>query len=147
VPLIAHLPNGDKVQSTHTCTLDLSDLSAGARAAHVVPDLASHLLLSVVVFCNTGCKVTFTKLNCIISNRGHSIICGNKCTCMGLWMVPLTKNAGNQAANPSATTNHAPLFTPSTAALTANIDATSSAAKYARYIHQIMCSPPASTLL
>jgi hypothetical protein len=31
--------------------------------------------------------------------------------------------------------------------LAANVDATSSAAKYARYIHQIMCSPPASSLL
>jgi hypothetical protein len=31
--------------------------------------------------------------------------------------------------------------------LAANIDATSSATKYARYIHQIMCSPPGSTLL
>jgi hypothetical protein len=62
-------------------------------------------------------------------------------------MVPLTRNAGNQAASLSATTNHAPLFTPSTAALATNVDATSSAAKYARYIHQIMCSLPASTLL
>ena len=30
VPLIARLPNGDKVQSTHTCTLDLPDLPADA---------------------------------------------------------------------------------------------------------------------
>jgi hypothetical protein len=33
VPLIAHLPNSDKVQPTHTCTLDLPDLLAGTRAA------------------------------------------------------------------------------------------------------------------
>jgi hypothetical protein len=62
-------------------------------------------------------------------------------------MVPLTKNAGDQAARPSATPNHAPLITPPTAALAANFDTTSSTAKYARYIHQIMCSLPASTLL
>jgi hypothetical protein len=43
--------------------------------------------------------------------------------------------------------SHAPLRTSSTATVAANIDATSSAAKYARYIHQNMCSPPASTLL
>jgi hypothetical protein len=30
VPLIARRPNGDKVQSTHTCTLDLPELPAGA---------------------------------------------------------------------------------------------------------------------
>jgi hypothetical protein len=61
-------------------------------------------------------------------------------------MVPLT-NPRVQETSPSATTNHAPLHISSTAAVAANIDATSFAAKYARYIHQIMCSPPASTLL
>jgi hypothetical protein len=39
-----------------------------------------------------------------------------------------------------------PTATP-TFAITANVDATSSAAKYARYIHQCMCSPPSATLL
>jgi hypothetical protein len=97
--------------------------------------------------CNAGCTVTFTKINCTISYRDRIIICGNKCTRTGLWMVPLTKNTDHQAASPSATTNHAPLFTPSTAALVANIDAISSAAKYAHYIHQIMYSPPVSSLL
>jgi hypothetical protein len=62
-------------------------------------------------------------------------------------MVPLTKNVGDQATSPSATTNHAPLITPSTATVAANVDATTSAAKYAHFIHQIMCSPPASALL
>jgi hypothetical protein len=61
-------------------------------------------------------------------------------------MVPLT-NPSVQAVSPSASTNHAPLWISSTNAVTTNIDATSSAAKYACYIHQIMCSLPASTLL
>jgi hypothetical protein len=95
---------------------------------------------------NAGCTVTFTKINCTISYRGRTIICGNKCTRMGLWMIPFT-NPGVQATSPSATTTHAPLRISSTAAVTANIDAMSSTAKYARYIHQIMCSPLASTLL
>jgi hypothetical protein len=62
-------------------------------------------------------------------------------------MIPLTKNARIHATSSSATTNHALLLTPFTAAVAANIDTTSSAAKYACYIHQIMCSLPASTLL
>jgi hypothetical protein len=95
VPLIARPPNGDKVQPTHTCTLDLPDLLAGARSAHVIPSLVSHLLLSVVTMCNAGCTVTFTKINCTISYHGCTIICGHKCTRTGLWMVPLTKNAGD----------------------------------------------------
>jgi hypothetical protein len=77
--------------------------------------------------------------------RPHHIY-GNKCIRMSLWMVPLTK-VGVQATSPSATTNHAPIRESSTAAVAANIDATSSTTKYARYIHQIMCSLPASTLL
>ena len=32
-------------------------------------------------------------------------------------------------------------------AIAANVDATSSAAEYARYIHQCICSPPSATLL
>jgi hypothetical protein len=96
--------------------------------------------------CNAGCTVTFTKINCTISYPGRTIICENKCTRMGLWMVPL-KNPSVQATSPSATTTHPPISTSSTAAVAANIDAMSSAAKYARYIHRIMCSPLASTLL
>jgi hypothetical protein len=146
LPLIAYLPNGDKVQLSHTCTLDLPDLPAGARAAHVIPGLASHSSLSVITICNAGYTVTFTKINCTISYRGRTIICGNKCTRTGLWMVLLT-NPGVQATSPSATTTHAPLRISSTAVVAAIIDTTSSAVKYACYIHQIMCSSLASTLL
>jgi hypothetical protein len=84
VPLIACLPNCNKMQLAHTCTLDLPDLLAGAQAAHVIPGLGSYLLLSVVTMCNAGCTVTFTKINCTISYHGCTIICGNKCTCTGL---------------------------------------------------------------
>jgi hypothetical protein len=146
VLLIARLPNGDKVQSTHTCTLDLPALPVGTRAAHIIPGLASHSLLSIVTMCNAGCVVTFTNINCTIAYRGRTIICGHKCICTGLWMVPL-KETNAQAANPpisSAPTT--PTATP-TFAIAANVDAISSTAKYAHYIHQCMCSPPSATLL
>ena len=141
VPLIARLPNGDKVQSTHTCTLDLPNLPPGARAAHIIPGLASHSLLSVVTMCNAGCTVTFTKINCTITYRGRVIICGHKCTRTGLWMVPITNCSGIQAPSPTP-----PPAAPTTA-IAANVNATSSAAEYARYIHQCLCSPPTPTLL
>jgi hypothetical protein len=96
--------------------------------------------------CNAECTVTFTKINCTISYCGRTIICGNKCTCTGLWMVPL-KNLNVQATSPLATTTHPPLNISSTTAVATNIDATSFAAKYAHYIHQIMCFLPAPTLL
>ena len=123
MPLIAPFSNGDKVQSTHTCTLDLPNLSPDARAAHIIPGLASHSLLSVVTMCNAGCTVTFTKINCTITYRGRVIICGHKCTRTGLWMVPITDSGGNQAPSPMS-----PVAAP-TSALAANVNATSAAAK------------------
>jgi hypothetical protein len=90
--------------------------------------------------------VTFTKINCTIAYRGRTIICGHKCTCTGLWMV-LLKETDAQAANlPISSAPTTPTATP-TFAIAANVDATLSAAKYACYIHQCMCSPPSATLL
>jgi hypothetical protein len=143
VPLIARLLNGDKVHSTHTCTLDLPTLPAGAWTAHIIPGLASHSLLSVVTMCNAGCTVTFTKISCTIAYCGHTIVCCHKCTRTGLWMVPLSKS---QATSPSDSNIIPPTTTPTTK-MAANIDATSSTAKYTCYIHQLLCSPPTATLL
>jgi len=139
VPLIAHLPNGDKVQSTHTCTLDLPDLPAGAQAAHIIPGLASHSLLSVVTMCNAGCTVTFTKINC-------TIVSGHKCTKAGLWMVPLKGSDAQATAPPAVSSEHTHSNPKPTMVIAANVEATSSAAKYARYIHQCICSSPSATL-
>jgi hypothetical protein len=56
-------------------------------------------------------------------------------------MVPITKNTSNQASSPVP-----PTAAPASA-VAVNVDVTSSTAKYARYIHQCLCSPPATTLL
>jgi hypothetical protein len=140
VPLVACLPNEDRVQSTHTCTLDLPELPATTRNAHIIPGLASHSLLSVNAMCNAGCTVTFTKIGCTIVYRGRTIICSYKCMCTGLRMVPLQQGHTKPSTHPATTS-------PATTAMAANVEATSSAAEYARYIHQLLCSPPASTLL
>jgi hypothetical protein len=59
-------------------------------------------------------------------------------------MAPLqVSNA--QATGPPAASSE-PTAEP-TFAIAANVDATSSAAEYARYIHQYICSPPSTTLL
>jgi hypothetical protein len=62
-------------------------------------------------------------------------------------MVPL-RGSNAQATNPpagSSAPTH-PTAKP-TFAIAANVDATSSAAEYARYIHQCICSPPSATFL
>jgi hypothetical protein len=99
-----------------------------------------HSLLSIVAMCNAGCTVTFTKIGCTIVYRGRTIICGHKCMRTGLWMVPLQQGHTKPSTHPATTS-------PATTAMAANVEATSSAAKYARYIHQLLCYPPASTLL
>jgi hypothetical protein len=55
---------------------------------------------------------------------------------MGLWMIPLIQG-----------TNPPPSDSQPTIAMAANVDVTSSTAKYARYFHQLLCLLPAATLL
>jgi hypothetical protein len=124
------------VYSTHTCTLDIPSLPPNARAAHILPGLALHSLLSVVTLCNAGCTVHFTKIGCTIVYRSRTIVCGHKCTRRGLWIILLSKDTQAPPAD----------FHP-TVAIATNIDATSFAAKYVCYIHQLLCYPTATTLL
>jgi hypothetical protein len=124
----------------HTGALLTSHHYPGAHAAHIIPGLASHSLLSVVTMCNTGCPVTFTKIGCTIVYCSQTIVCGHKCTRMGLWMILLIP------WSPAAPTT-LPAINPPSIAMAANVNAISSAAKYARYVHQLLCSPPAATLL
>jgi hypothetical protein len=140
MPIITCLPNGERVHSTHTCTLDLPLLPPSAQLAHMIPGLASHSLLSVVTMCNAGCTITFTMIGCTIMYRGKTIVCRHKCQQTGLLMVPLTPDSSTA---PTST----PTIRPSAIAVATNVDATSFAAKYARYVHQLLCSLPAATLL
>ncbi len=90
--------------------------------------------------CNAGCSVIFTKIGCTIIYLGRTIVCGHKCTWTGLWMIPLT-------GTPTTTPMAEPIACPPPIAMAANVEATSSAAEYAQFIHQLLCSPPAATLL
>jgi hypothetical protein len=123
VPIIARLPNGNQVHSTHTHMLNIPLLPPNACAAHIIPDLASHLLLSIVTMCNAGCTVTFSKISCTIVYRGRTIVCGHKCLRTGLWMIPLAENTTPPTTMPTTS--------PISIELAANVDATSSATEYA----------------
>ena len=92
-PIVARLPNGECMTSTHTCTLDIPALPAAACQAHIIPNLASYSLISVVTLCNAGCNIMFTKIGCTILHRGRMVLCANKCTRTGLWLIPLASTA------------------------------------------------------
>jgi hypothetical protein len=102
-PIIARLPNGERVHSMHTCTLNIPPLPASVRHAHIIPGLTSHSLISIITLCNAGCSVVFTKIGCRILYRGKEILCGSKCTHTGLWVIPLRPipplTANNNQAN------------------------------------------------
>jgi hypothetical protein len=129
VPIIACLPNGDQVHSTHTCTLDIPLLPPGARTAHIIPGLAFHLLLSIVTMCNMGCTVSFSKIGCIIVYSGRMIVCGHKCTRTGLWMILLDEITTPPTSMPATS--------PISIELAANVNATSLVTEYFQYVHQL----------
>jgi hypothetical protein len=74
--------------------------------------------------CNAGCSVTFMKIGCTIIYPGRTIVCGHKCTRTCLWMIPLT-------GTPTTTPLAKPTACLPPIAMAANVEATSSAAKYA----------------
>jgi hypothetical protein len=103
---------------------------------HPWPCLA--LTPSIVTMCNAGCIVTFTKIGYTIVYHGLTIVCNHKGTRTGLWMIPLTP------WSPTAPTALSAINPPSIA-MAANVNATSSATKYAQYVHQLLCSPLVAT--
>ena len=91
-PISVTLPDGDQVHSTHIVDLDIPKLPKSARECHIIPDLASYSLISVVKLCEAGCEVSFTKwgIGVEVRYRGQTIIKGSKCTRTGIWMVLLS---------------------------------------------------------
>ena len=45
-PLIINLPDGEQLNSSHVCELDVPALPKEARLVHIVPGLAHSLLIS-----------------------------------------------------------------------------------------------------
>ena len=131
-PIVARLPNGEQVRSTHTGTLDLPDLPVAAHLAHIIPGLASHSLISVVTLCNARCDVLLTKIGCTITHCGRTIMCGSKCMRKGLWMIPL------QPGSQQTSTTTPPI---AITAMAANVAATYTAGDHAHFIHQTHAHP------
>jgi hypothetical protein len=70
VPLNVNMPNGTKIQSSHTCYLLLTDLPPQARQAHILPGLVHNSLISVGQLCDSKYSVTFTKDQVTVSKNG-----------------------------------------------------------------------------
>ena len=127
-PLSVKLPDGAYVSSTHTCTLALPQLPTRTRKCHIIPGLASYSLMSVVKLCNSGCEVTFTKIDCQVKHLGRVVIRGSKCTRTGLWMIKLNNAAKStpSISNPHQIQTANTLFQPTTEHIINNVMPTSS---------------------
>ena len=167
-PLTASLPDGNKLRSTHTGLINVPRLPRSGRIGHVIPGLSRYSLVSVVVLCNAGCDVMFTKIDVTVKYRGRVTLTGRKCTRTGLWMAPLqdaSSHDGNSTSIRSITnvsgtppkthtghthnshTNNESFGRQRTSHQANALIPTSTKAELARYYHQCMGSPPKSALL
>ena len=58
-PLKINLPDRYCLTSTHIYKLDIPWLPNDAKEDHIVPGLAHASLISIKIFCDAGCKVTY----------------------------------------------------------------------------------------
>ena len=123
-PIHIHLPDGSRLQSTHTA--QLHELPSKATMAHLFPGLADTALLSIGQLCDAGCQATFTKSTCIITLHGKTILEGERNhDTNNLWYIKaLLLHSAYKVTTTNATTPpmlvafaHAAFFSPTIASL------------------------------
>jgi hypothetical protein len=103
VPLNVNMPNGTKIQPSHTCNLLLTDLPHQVQQAHILPGLVHNSLISVGQLFDNQCSVTFTHDKVTVSSEGKEVMYGSRDPKSRLWRVNL-----NQKLKPDiAQCNHA----------------------------------------
>jgi hypothetical protein len=89
VPLNVNMPNGETIQSSHTCNLLLTDLQHQARQAHILPGLVHNSLISVGQLCDNDCSVTFTQDQVLVSRNKKNVMYGSRDPKSRLWRFNL----------------------------------------------------------
>jgi hypothetical protein len=130
-PLRVRLPNGSTMDSTHTASLDIPELSAAAAVAHVLPAMVNNSLLLVEKLYNEGYSVTFTIDDITIFNKiGKEILKGNRDLDTGLWWINLRKEI-----------QHSPIASAN------NVYELRNTGVLVNYLHKEMFSPTKSALI
>jgi hypothetical protein len=130
-PFRVRLPNGATMDSTHTASLDIPEISAAAAVAHIFPSMSNNSLLSVRQLCNEGYSVTFTIDDVTIFNKiGKEILKGSRDLYTGLWCIKLRKEIQH---NPIASVN--------------NVYELRETGVLVNYLHKAMFSPTKTALL
>jgi hypothetical protein len=88
-PIAIHNPNGTIMYSTHTAELDIPHLPPAMHQVHIIPNLASHTLLSIGQMCDTGCAVTFNATTVTVTYQNRLILQGTRTATTRLWHFDL----------------------------------------------------------
>jgi hypothetical protein len=119
------------MESIHTASLDIPELSEAASVAHVFPAMVNNSQLSVGQLCNEGYSVTFKIDGVTIFNSiGKEILEGNRDLDTGLWRVNLRKEITH---NPIAAAN--------------NVYELRNTGSLVNYLHKAMFVPTKSALI
>ena len=84
-PFHVTLPDGYKIQASHTTLLPIPQLPITAREAHIFPDLDNHSLISIGKLCDSGCIAIFTKTHVYIQFNNITILSGRRHPTSGLY--------------------------------------------------------------
>jgi hypothetical protein len=140
-PIKITLPDGNKIQSTHTCNLDIPWLPDAITAGHIVPKLKHTSLLATRQFCDNGCEVTFTKKSCKITINGNTVLEGPRDPHTKLWHLPINPTGRHEPPTaPQRLTNP-------TAHLAMNAYTMPTKQQALKYMHQTLFCPPIPTLI
>ena len=77
-PIQVKQPNGQILQSTKGCILELTTLSEKAREAHILPGLAHSSLLSIGRLCDDGCEATFKQNTMAVTKDKQLVLQGKR---------------------------------------------------------------------
>ena len=146
-PLVITLPDGQTLQSTHTCELSAPWLPVRARKAHIVPGLAHTSLVSIKMLCEAGCKVAYDEDEVRVYFKRQVVWRGKREPTTGLWVLPLNRAEPGRRESRSMA-NSMLLSTIATGQETMmNAYKLTSKQALVKYLHQCLFSPPKSTLI
>jgi hypothetical protein len=95
--ILVTTPDGNRLVSPHKSKLNLPLLPPTACEGYTIPGLKNHSLFLVNKLCTAGCKVLFSKEECIVIYKGNEVTRGIKNKHNGLWYVPLTPTDNHQS--------------------------------------------------
>jgi hypothetical protein len=91
-PISIRNANGSIMHSTHDAELDMLMLPAAAKQVHIVPELATHTLLSIGQLCDAGCDVAVTAEEVTVKYKGNTVLSGHRTCHTRLWHFSMPSN-------------------------------------------------------